>query len=78
MINSPRRKPNNSPLIIISLNVGRGTQAHEIALNEDNQISADVVLKQEPYIFSDRSRNITKRHPSFENLTNWWLDILWI
>lgn len=69
MINSPLRKPSNSPLKIISVNVCRGAQAHEIALNEANQISADVILIQEPHIFSDRSRRITKRHPSYETFS---------
>ena len=53
-------------LIILSLNVGRGAQAHEIALNEAHMNSVDILLIQEPYIFRERSRRITKKHPSYE------------
>ncbi|CCU81551.1 endonuclease/reverse transcriptase [Blumeria hordei DH14] len=64
-----RRKQNNCPLKIVSANVGRGAQAHELALNEASLASADIVLIQEPYIYSDRARRITKRHPSFETFS---------
>ena len=64
-----RCKQNNCPLKIISTNVGRGAQSHELALNEASLASADIVLIQEPYIYSDRARRITKRHPSFETFS---------
>lgn len=64
MTNTSKRTP-NKPLKIFSANVGRGAVAHEIALNEAHSISADVILIQEPYIFKDRTRRITKRHPSY-------------
>ncbi|KAI0994347.1 hypothetical protein K3495_g13835, partial [Podosphaera aphanis] len=62
-----RNKPKHqtTPLKILSANVGRGAAAHEIALNEAFSISADVILIQEPYIFKERARRITKRHPSY-------------
>lgn len=60
---------NTRPITILSLNVGRGAQNHEIALNEAHLSSADIVLIQEPYIFHDRLRRITKRHPSYQSFS---------
>lgn len=56
----------NRPITILSLDVGRGASAHEIALNQAFQSLVDVILIQEPYIFRDLSRRITKRHRSYE------------
>lgn len=56
---------NTRPITILSLNVGRGAQNHEVALNEAYLSSADIVLIQEPYIFRERLRRLTKRHPSY-------------
>ena len=47
------------PVKILSVNVGRGAQAHEIALNQAYQANTDIILIQEPHIFHDRSRRIT-------------------
>ncbi|KAI1001299.1 hypothetical protein K3495_g6897 [Podosphaera aphanis] len=57
------------PLKILSVNVGRGAPAHEIALNEAYSSSAGVILIQEPYIYRDRAKRITKRHPCFETFS---------
>lgn len=57
------------PITILSLNVGRGAQNHEIVLNEAHLISADIVLIQEPYIHHDRIRRITKHHSSYHSFT---------
>lgn len=54
------------PLTILQLNVGRGPDSHVIALSLAFTNNIDVLLIQEPYIFSNLSRQITKRHPSYE------------
>ncbi|CCU81843.1 endonuclease/reverse transcriptase [Blumeria hordei DH14] len=64
-----RRKQNNCSLKIVSANVSRRAQVHELALNKASLASADIVLIQEPYIYSDRARRITKHHPSFETFS---------
>jgi ribonuclease HI len=53
-------------LTILQLNVGRGPAAHEIALSLAYSSDIDIILIQEPYIYTDLSRQITKRHPSYE------------
>lgn len=66
--------PASIHLTILQLNVGRGAPAHEIALSLASEQTIDILLIQEPYIFSDYSRRITKRHPSYECFTptdNW-------
>jgi hypothetical protein len=55
-----------SSLSILSINVGKGTSSHELALSTAFNSSTDVLLVQEPRIFSDLDRRITKTHPSFE------------
>ena len=57
---------NKETLSILQLNVGRGSAAHEIALSQAYLSDVDIILIQEPYIFSDFTRKITKRHPSYE------------
>lgn len=54
------------PYRILSINVGRSSTAQEIALNIACDSNIDVLLIQEPYIFRDISRKITKKHPAFE------------
>lgn len=63
------------PIKILSINVGRSSAAHEIALNVAFELSIDVLLVQEPYIFRDISRKITRKHPSFEcfSPTDQWI-----
>jgi hypothetical protein len=65
-------KPRNGPakpLTIMQANVGRGATPHEIALSLANSSSVDIILIQEPYIFSDRTRKISKAHPMYESFT---------
>ena len=69
MNNSNPRSNSSRPLTIFSLNVGRGAQSHEISLNEAHSISADIILIQEPYIFHDLTRRITKKHPSYDTFS---------
>src|SRR5271165_4938582 len=70
-------KPRNGPakpLTIMQANVGRGATSHEIALSLANSSSVDIILIQEPYIFSDCTRKISKAHlmyKSFTPLDNW-------
>lgn len=57
------------PLMLLQVNVGRGGPSHELALSLSNEEQMDVILIQEPYIFRERERRITKRHPSYEVFT---------
>ena len=50
--------------------MGRGGEAHEIALALGHEQKFDVILIQEPYIFRERQRRITKRHPAYECFTS--------
>lgn len=63
-----------SSIHILSVNVGRSSSAHQIALSTSFQNNIDILLVQEPYIFKDISRRITCKHPSHECFTptdNW-------
>ena len=62
------------PLTVLQINVGRGATPHEIALSLANDSLIDIILIQEPYIFTDRKWKITKFHPMYESFTpldNW-------
>ena len=62
------------PLTILQANVGRGATPHEIALTLANTSFVDIILIQEPYIFTDCARKISKAHPMYESFTpldNW-------
>src|SRR5271165_6527688 len=62
------------PLTILQANVGRGATSHKIALSLASSSFVNIVLIQEPYIFSDCTRKISKAHPmykSFTPLDNW-------
>lgn len=52
-------------LCIFQVNVGKSGSAHDAALQLAFQSGADLILIQEPWIFSDYSRRTTKTHPSF-------------
>ena len=59
---------------IISINVGRSSSAHQIALQTAFTSHIDILLVQEPYISRNTDRRITCKHPSFECFTpvdNW-------
>jgi ribonuclease HI/endonuclease/exonuclease/phosphatase (EEP) superfamily protein YafD len=62
----PRNRPVR-PLKILQANVGRGATPHELALSLANDFSIDILLIQEPYIFTDRTRRISKSHPMYES-----------
>jgi hypothetical protein len=57
------------PLIVLQINVGRGATLHEIALSLANDSLIDIILIQEPYIFTDYKWKITKFHPMYESFT---------
>lgn len=54
------------PLKLLQINVGKGGTNHESALTRAFEEKIDILLIQEPYLFSDLQRRITKRHPSYE------------
>ena len=54
------------PLRLLQINVGRGGPSHDLALAHAQEEHIDLLLIQEPYIFHERHRRITKRHPSYE------------
>lgn len=54
---------------IISTNVEQSSAAHEIALELAFKSQIDVLLVQEPYIYRDLARRITRKHPSFDCFT---------
>src|SRR5271166_6039222 len=62
------------PLTILQANVRRGATLHEIALSLASSSFVDIILIQEPYIFSDCTRKISKAYlmyKSFTPLDNW-------
>jgi hypothetical protein len=62
-------KPPQKPLTLLQINVGRVPAPHEIALSHASSEEIDVLLVQEPYVYKDLSRRITKRHPAYECFT---------
>ena len=62
-------KPPQKPLILLQINVGRGSIPHEIALSHAFSEEIDVLLVQEPYIYKNLSRRITKHHPVYDCFT---------
>lgn len=66
----PRRSQRPAkPLLILQINVGKGATTHEIALARAFESSIDILLIQEPYIYKDLTRKITKTHPMYETFT---------
>ena len=62
------------PLRLLQINVRKSGTSHELALATAFMERVDIVLIQEPYIYSDPQRRITKRHPAYECFTpidNW-------
>ena len=53
-----------SEIKILSINVGRCSATHEIALELAFNTNTDILLIQEPYIHRDL-RKVTRNHPSF-------------
>ena len=62
-------KIRNNTIKILSINVGRSSSAHQIALQVAFTSHIDILLIQEPYISRDIQRKITCKHPSFECFT---------
>ncbi|KAI0996865.1 hypothetical protein K3495_g11318 [Podosphaera aphanis] len=69
LFHSPTSRGHNEQtaqdLCIFQVNVGKSGSAHDAALQLAFQSGADLILIQEPWIFSDYSRRTTKTHPSF-------------
>ena len=66
------RKKNTGParpLSVLQINVGKGAISHEIALSLAATSFVDVILIQEPYIFTNRTRRISKAHPLYESFS---------
>ncbi|KAI1003550.1 hypothetical protein K3495_g4658 [Podosphaera aphanis] len=54
--------------------LGRCSSTHEIALETAFKTNSDIILIQEPYIFKDLARRISRSHPSFDcfsPIDNW-------
>jgi hypothetical protein len=51
-------------LQVIQANVGKGGSAHDIILSLAHDNRSDIVLIQEPWIHQEKSRRISKKHPS--------------
>ena len=64
-----RQQSPYGPLTVLQINVGRGAISHELALTIAHDSHIDILFIQEPYIFADRSRRITKRHLAYEAFT---------
>jgi hypothetical protein len=67
-----RTKPGQhlaKPLTILQVNIGREATSHEIALSLAFDSCIDIILIQEPYVFADLQRRISKFHPSYELFT---------
>jgi ribonuclease HI len=65
MRNNTRHKPKDA-ISIMQANVGKGDDAHDLALNLAHQDYIDIILIQEPWINKDRTRRITKKHPAYQ------------
>jgi hypothetical protein len=57
------------PLTIMQANVRKGATSHKIVLLLANSSFVDIVLIQEPYIFSDCTRKILKAHLMYKSFT---------
>lgn len=63
------KKPQIKQLRIFQANVGRDWAAHEAALNLAYEHGHHVVLIQEPWVFRDPTRRLSKHNPAFRQLT---------
>ena len=57
------------PLTVLQINVGCRAILHKLALTLAYNSYIDILFIQEPYISTDRSRRIIKRHPAYEAFT---------
>ena len=62
-------KINLSQPHILQVNVGRSWAAHEAALQLAFEHCCLAVLIQEPWIFSDHSRRLSKHHPAYSQFS---------
>ena len=62
-------KPPQKPLILLQINIGRGSILYEIALSYAFSEEIDILLVQEPYIYKNLSRRITKHYPVYNCFT---------
>ncbi|KAI1004369.1 hypothetical protein K3495_g3850 [Podosphaera aphanis] len=63
---SRRARTKLRPLRLVQINVGKGAVSHDLALAFAKEENFDVILIQEPYIFSDRQRRISKKISAYE------------
>lgn len=56
-------------LLIFQINVGRSWAAHETALQLAYEQQCQAILIQEPWVFPDPSRRLSKRHPAFSQFS---------
>ena len=52
-------------LRLLQINVGKGGPSHDIALQLAYEDEYDILLVQEPWIYSDRTRRLSKKHPAY-------------
>src|ERR1700733_3382895 len=52
-------------LRLLQINVGKGGPSHDIALQLAYKDDYDIILIQEPWIYSDRTRRLTKKHQAY-------------
>ena len=73
---SHARKGPATSLSILQVNVDRSATPHKLALSIANDYFINFILIQEPYIFTDLARQITKLHPMYKTFTpvNDWTD----
>ena len=63
-----RTKPFSiKPLTILQTNISKAATSHEIALSLAADSLTDVILIQEPYVFTDLSRRIIKSHSLYKS-----------
>src|SRR5437667_5925155 len=68
MQNNTRHKP-KGVISIMQANIGKGSDAHDLALNLAHQDHIDILLIQEPWINKNQNRRITKKHPAYQSFT---------
>lgn len=59
----------NPTVNILSVNVGRCSATHQITLETAFSTNVDILLIQEPYIYKNLTRRITRHHPCFETFS---------
>lgn len=57
-------------LTIMQANVGRGCASHNLALHLAHEIKAEILLIQEPWIYSDLTTKQSVTHPSYDTFSS--------